>query len=292
MDTERTVDRVVGAIGELPAMPAIVAEVLRVTEDPTSEMEEVSRTVQADPALTAKILRVSNSSYYGMKQYVGTLKLALVILGVREIRNIVLGISVFETLRKKGADVRTAEEIWAHSLRVAGIAKGLGSEMGLGLQGEEFITGLLHDIGKMVLICHLGDDYAKLYEGLKNDQQALYDAEQSEYGFTNADVAMALATRWNLPQSLADALWYQYSNPDRPLAKASDPKLAAVVRVAKRAARDNFTGADGQGITALQDTEAWEVLATSKRPIPQEQRFAVLAKFVADVLKGPDIPLS
>lgn len=292
MDTERTVDRVVGTIGDLPAMPAIVAEVLRVTEDPSSEMEEVSRTVQADPALTAKILRVSNSSYYGMKQFVGTLKLALVILGVREIRNIVLGISVFETLRKKGADVRTAEEIWAQSLRVAGIAKSLGGEMGLGLQGEEFITGLLHDIGKMVLICYLGDEYSRLYNDLKLDQQGLYDAEQAEYGFTNADVALALANRWNLPQSLGDALWHQYPNPERPLAKAKDPKLAAVVRVAKRAARDDFATGGGQNVSALQDVEAWDILATAKRPIPLDQRLAVLANFVEEVLNGPDIPLS
>ena len=292
MDAEKTIDRIVGAVGDLPAMPAIVAEVLRVTEDPASEMAEVSRTVQADPALTAKILRISNSSYYGMKQFVGTLKLALVILGVREIRNIVLGISVFETLRSKGADVRTAEEIWSHSLRVAGIAKSLGAEMGLGLQGEEFITGLLHDIGKMVLICQLGDEYTRLYNELKSDQQELRDAEQAEYGFTNADVAMAIAARWNLPQSLVDALWYQYPDSERPLSKAKDPRLSAVVRIAKFAARDDFGAASDEEMVSLQDAEAWQVLASAKNPIAPEARRSMLAQFVEQVSNAPEIPLT
>jgi HD-like signal output (HDOD) protein len=278
-------------VGDLPAMPAVVAEVLEMTGDPNSQMADVSRSLQSDPALTAKILRVSNSSYYGMKQYVGTLKLALVILGVREIRNIVLGISVFDTLRQKGADVNTATEIWRHSLRVAGIAKQLGNRIGLGLQGEEFIAGLLHDIGKMVFLCQVGSDYAKLYQKYKDAPEALYDAELVEYGFTNADAAMALASRWNLPQGLSDALWYQYPAQGRPLKDAHDPLLAALTRVAKCAGRDDFDIEDDQKLASLQDAEAWDVLLSAKRPVSPAERRGVLAEFVAEVDKAPEVPL-
>lgn len=291
MDREAAVERVIACVGDLPAMPAVVAEVLELTEDPSSQMSDLSRIIQSDPALTAKILRVSNSSYYGMKQYVSTLKLALVILGVREIRNIVLGISVFETLRQHGADVNTAGEIWAHSLRVAGIAKKLAEHMGFGLEGEEFICGLLHDIGKMVLLCQLGKEYAAVYKTHKANQQGLYEAELMEFGFTNADAAMALASRWNLPKSLTEALWYQYPDPDRRLQDASAPRLAAITRIAKRAGRDDFTDTDDLNITALLDTEAWEVLGNVKRPIPPNQRREVLSRFVAEVNQAPDVPL-
>lgn len=291
MDKESAVERVISGVGDLPAMPAVVAQVIEITEDPSSQMSDLSDCVHADPALTAKILRVSNSSYYGMKQYVGTLKLALVILGVREIRNIVLGISVFETLRQKGADANIASEIWAHSLRVAGVAKKLAAHMGLGFQGEEFISGLLHDIGKMVLLCQLGEEYGKLYKKLKDDQQALYEAELEEFGFSNADAAMALASKWNLPQTLTDALWYQYADPNRPLAHATAPNVAAITRIAKRAARDDFTVKDDTGITALQDAEAWECLIDAKKPIPPGERRGVLAGFVSQVNEAPDVPL-
>ena len=291
MDKEATLERVVSMVGDLPAMPAVVAEVLEITDDPNSQMADVSRSLQSDPALTAKILRVSNSSYYGMKQYVGTLKLALVILGVREIRNIVLGVSVFETLRQKGADVNTATEIWRHSLRVAGIAKQLAAHIGLGLQGEEFIAGLLQDIGKMVLLCQMGPEYAKLYQKNKHFSDTLYDAELAEFGFTNADAAMALASRWNLPQGLGDALWYQYVTPGRQLKDAHDPLLAALTRIAKCAGRDDFNMEDDLMLTSLQDAEAWEVLQSAKRPVLPANRRGVLAEFVAEVDKAPEVPL-
>jgi len=152
MSDKTEIARIVSRVGELPAMPAVVAEVLRVTDDPASDMSAVSAAIQSDPALTAKILRVSNSPYYGMKQYVGTLKLALVILGVREVRNIVLCISVFEAVRDSERHVAAVHEIWNGSLRVAGLAKSLSTQLGLVLQGEEFIAGLLTDIGKVALL--------------------------------------------------------------------------------------------------------------------------------------------
>ena len=81
------IEEIITKLGELPAMPLVVSEVLNRTEDPTISLSEVSEIIQQDPALTAKILKVSNSPYYGMRQVVGTLKLALVILGVREIQH-------------------------------------------------------------------------------------------------------------------------------------------------------------------------------------------------------------
>lgn len=291
MEMNKALERVLAMVGDLPAMPAVVADVLRITENPAMEMVEASRVIQADPGLTAKILRISNSSYYGMKQYVGTLKLALVILGVREIRNIVIGITVFETLRQRGSAVETAQEIWSYSLRVAGVAKALGTEVGLGLQGEEFIAGLLHDIGKMVLLCQVGEDYARIYNDLRQDQSMLCEAERQEFGFTNADVAMALAVRWNLPQSLSDALWYQYPSPDHPLKDAKDPCLAAVVRIGRCAVRDDFSAPNDMDIASLQDIEAWEALATAKRPVPPGDRRRFLAEALENMSKGPEIPI-
>ncbi|MCX5759841.1 MAG: HDOD domain-containing protein, partial [Candidatus Hydrogenedentes bacterium] len=96
---QERLDRIIESVGELPALPSIVADILDITEDLTIAVSQISERVQRDPGLAAKILSVSNSPYYGMKQYVGTLKLAIVILGVREIRNIVLAISLFETLQ-------------------------------------------------------------------------------------------------------------------------------------------------------------------------------------------------
>jgi HD-like signal output (HDOD) protein len=285
MSREKAVREIIERVGDLPALPAVVSEVLRLTEDANSSTGDVCDVIEEDPGLTAKVLRVSNSSYYGMKQFVGTLKLALVILGVREVRNIVLGISVFETLNDKKSDARVAQEIWDHSLHVAGLAKKLATHLGLGLQGEEFISGLLSDIGKMSLLRQFDDPYAEIYKSFSELPQALCKAEREQFDYDHSDVAMALSAEWNLPRTLVDALWYQYPNNSRSLHDAKDPSLAAVVRIAKLASYDDFTKKDG--LACLTESEAWEVLATAKNPILEEERRGILSQFVEE-LKDAD----
>jgi HD-like signal output (HDOD) protein len=289
MPNNAAVEKVIARVGDLPAMPAMVAQVLRLTDDPTTAMSEVSAALETDPAMTAKILRVSNSSYYGMKQFVGTLKLALVILGVREVRNIVLGISVFESVKGKDNDAALAQEVWDRSLMVAGLSKRMGQDMGLGLQGEEFIAGLLSDIGKMVLLRQLGAEYKKLLDMHHLNPLALCAAELQEFGYTHADVATALAHKWNLPQPLSDALWCQYAHPERPLSAARDPKLAALVRVAKAAVYDDF--ASTAVLKSLDSAEAWDILSLAKAPVPQEQRLAYLTRCVKELETAPQLPM-
>ena len=270
-------------------MPSVVAEVLRLADDPDSDIARISEIIQADPAMTAKILRVSNSPYYGMKQYVGTLKLAMVILGVREVRNIVLGITVFEVLRDPKTDAGIVRDIWDSSLKLAAVAKNLGTRMGLGLQGEEFITGLLSDMGKMVLLRTLGTVYASVLKDSGNSVEQLCSREMEEVGCTHADLAMALAVRWNLPQMLSDALWCQYPGAGMALRDCSDPGLAAVIRVSKAALAEDFDS--GEPLMCLQDAEAWDVLGKSRNPVPHESRRDVLYELIESLKDMPKLPL-
>lgn len=283
-------EHLVGVVGDLPALPAVVAEVLRITEDPSSSTADVSNIIQADPAMTAKVLRVSNSSYYGMKQYVGTLKLALVILGVREIRNIVLGISVFETLNDGSGEMKIAQDIWNRSLKTAGICKKMSTAMGLGLQGEEFIAGLLADIGIMGLLRKdASGTYRSIYESIGHQPLLLRKAEMAQFQFTHADVSKAMVSQWNLPQTLSDALGLQYSVAGHNLREAKDPKLAAVIRVAK--ALDYHAEDDARVTPALEEAEAWAILSEARKPIAEADRGAVMLEFIEELNSMPAMPL-
>ena len=282
---------VIGVVGDLPALPAVVAEVLRITEDPATSTSDVSEIIQSDPAMTAKVLRVSNSSYYGMKQYVGTLKLALVILGVREVRNIVLGISVFETLNEQSGDMKTAQEIWNRSLKTAGICKKLAGTLALGLQGEEFIAGLLADIGVMGMLRKDGKGpYRSIYEALGHDSRTLCKAEKMQYGFTHAAVSRAMAMQWNLPQTLSDALGLQYPAEGKSLRDARDPKLAAVIRIGKAIDHHSEEKEDRMDL-ALEELEAWTILADARKPIPEEARRPLLMEFMEELNSVAALPL-
>lgn len=279
MKTNVTLDGIINKIGDLPAMPEIVGEVLRLTDDPRVGMVSLSEAIQFDPALTAKILKVSNSPYYGMKQYVGTLKLALVILGVREVRNIVLGVSVFDALHSAHSERVLTGAFWTHSLTVAALAKQLGKHLNLGLQGEDFISGLLHDIGKMVMCRRLGDDYEEVYVRGGGCSEQLCAVEREAFGFSHAEAGAALAVHWNLPETLSDAILLHHEQPDCRLQTAKDPRLGALIRVANRAAHEEFFGSGAQGRRACEDEDAWYHLDLRRELQSPDQRAELLARF-------------
>lgn len=289
MTAELSLESVIAKVGDLPAMPAVVSEVLRKTEDPSVDLGEVCRIIEGDPALAAKILQVSNSSYYGMKQYVGTLRLALVILGVREVRNIVLGVSVFETLKGGAQDAKIAHDIWNNSLQIAGIAKKLSSRLALGMQGEEFIGGLLADTGKMFMLHSLGKSYEDLLRSRGGDAPSLLEAEMEVFDYTHADAATALARKWSLPDGIMHALWCQYPLPERRLAETAEPLLAAVVRLARAASADDFTAPEGQ--RSVSDDEAWIALARVRNPVSAADRHALLAQIQKETSEAAVLPL-
>lgn len=291
MSFSETIDKVIARVGDLPAMPAVVGEVLDLMEQPDTTMADLSTRIQHDPALTAKILRVSNSPYYGMRQYVGTLKLALVILGMREVRNIVVGIAVVDTLRDEKTDVLLADDFWNHSMMTAAVARKLGNGMRLNLQGEDFVAGLLHDIGKMILARQLGPAYEAIYRAHSEGYEDLIEAEERELGFNHCDAAAALATKWNLPKTLCDALYYHHPSHERPLKDAKNPLLAAVVRVAERAARHDFDEGTEDGCRALQDLEAWQMLEEAPQPIDFESRYAALTEAIEEFKDSPRLEL-
>lgn len=289
MSIQPNLDRIIAHLTDLPAMPAIVAEVLQKTEDPSVPMSELSELIQRDPALTVKILRVSNSPYYGMRQYVSTLKLALVILGVREVRNIVVGISVLGTIGNDRTKALLSNDFWDHAVTTAGLSRKLGAAMALSLQGEDFIAGLLHDVGRMVLCRCLGDEYSGVYTTSLESPENLFSLENAIFGFNHADAAAALAMRWNLPVSLRDALYCHHPHSDRRLDQAKDPRLAAVVRIANMAARFDFAHDDGELCPACQDEDAWAILANVPKPIPASSRFEVLSGFSQELESTPKL---
>lgn len=290
MEPARTIEEIIQRVGDLPAIPEVVAEVLRMTDDPLVDMTEVTQVIERDPAMTAKILRVSNSPYYGMKQYVGTLKLALVILGVREVRNIVLGVSVIDGLNDGLKANLVPKEFWSHSFLTAGVSKHLATTMRLGMQGEAFICGLLHDMGRLILLRQMMTPYAKLLQASGGHGPALCDAEMAQLGFTHADAAAALAERWNFPKTLADAIHFHHVREGQSLSTAKDPKLAAVVRIANLAAYHDFASGDASAFEAGADSEAWSILEGAPAPIGAKKRLQVFIE-ILDELKDSPTPL-
>src|SRR3981081_1014430 len=149
----------------LPSLPAIALQVLELAQKDDSDIAEIAKVISKDPALSSKILRTVNSSFYGRGQKVGTISHAMVILGLQSVKTLVLGFSLVNSLSKsKGKTGFKHVDYWKRSIYAASAARTIATKRSE-LQGEEcFLAGLLMDIGMLVLDQTLGDDYAALVE--------------------------------------------------------------------------------------------------------------------------------
>lgn len=220
---------------DLPHVPAVVGEILAHTEDPeAADIAAVAQLVERDPALVAKLLKVSNSPYYGMRQNVGTIQLALVILGVREVRNILLGVAMADAIWNPEAAKTLPKDFWEHSCQVGGAAKRFCGQYAKDAQEEAFLVGLLHDVGKAAFAQHNAKSYKRAIEAAGSGHR-LCKIEDHMFGMSHGPIAAAVAASWNFPDNLVDAIGLHHAINGASLAESSAPALTAAVRLADRA---------------------------------------------------------
>jgi HD-like signal output (HDOD) protein len=186
----------------LPSLPTIAMEVLELTRKVDVDIAEIAAIITKDPALSGKILRTVNSSFYGRSQHVSTISQAMVILGLQSVKTLVLGFSLTTTLHKnktKGFDILG---YWKRSIYSATAARTIGKKMNLVQIEEAFLAALLKDIGMLVLDQVLEGKYGETCAEAHSHQELLL-VENRALGMTHADAGAILAEVWKLPPILA-----------------------------------------------------------------------------------------
>ena len=208
------INKMISTLGELPSSPKIVSTIMQLTSDPNTEITTLEKHLLADPSLAAKLLKLSNSAFYGQKKSVSTLKQAILIIGFHTLRSLVVAASIHSLYSKMGRD-SIENKLWEHSLATA-IACRLLALKTRHMQYEEiFMAGLLHDIGKLVMSQKLGENYENLCRKVESEHLQFYDEEKQAFGFTHCDVGMVLMNKWNLPQGLINAVYKHHdTNPE------------------------------------------------------------------------------
>lgn len=187
---------------KVPAMPHVALRVLKVANDPMSKIEDLQRVILADNALTSRILKVSNSAYYGLSRKVQTLSDAILLLGFTTVKNIALGMALREVFVGAGF---LEMKLWEHSLGVAIASALVASRTDRTTQDVEraYIAGLLHDIGKTVLNYSFPELFILVYESVIEEKKSSSDVERDFFGFDHQDVAEYLFEQWQLPEELS-----------------------------------------------------------------------------------------
>src|SRR6476660_2166891 len=198
-------DEIASRALSLYSRPTVAMEVVRLAEEPRVDAQALKECVAKDPALTCKVLRVVNSSLYGLNRPVADLNQAVGLLGIKPLKLLVLGFSVPDTLFAEVA-ARELEWYWTNTLTRAVAARLIAEQMWRHSGDEAFIAGLLQDIGVLVLLRELGEPYAKFLTGVIDEKCHLASLEQDTLGFDHNQLSAALLARWQLPERLVAAI--------------------------------------------------------------------------------------
>ena len=216
---------------QLPAIPAVVQELMSNFDNPELDSQHLAQKIGQDQALTAKVLQIANSAFYGLPRQVGSIQEAVVVLGFGTVRSLVLSagiIGAFSTANPAGVD---RKQHWQRSMATAIYARAVAKC--LRQDGEmAFSAGLLHDIGIMVLDVCDHERFAALWQSTQAGENGLIEAERAALGFDHAELGAEVVHRWKFPPAIEEAIRYHYQPEHHPF-----QMLTGIVQVAAMLAR-------------------------------------------------------
>ncbi|HEB58972.1 MAG TPA: HDOD domain-containing protein [Gammaproteobacteria bacterium] len=187
------------------SLPAIALRLNEMVDDPGCTAAQIGEEIARDPGLTARLLRIVNSPIYRFPSAIDSIPMAITILGTRQLRDLVLATSVFQTFKDVGQEEQEMEVFWRHSITCAVAAKEIAHHLKLGHGERLFVAGLLHDIGKLVMLSALRHEYHQLVERLQETAASSHGSVEREiFGFDHSDIGGELLSHWNLPESLVE----------------------------------------------------------------------------------------
>ncbi|MEN9358815.1 MAG: hypothetical protein RL095_350 [Verrucomicrobiota bacterium] len=225
--------KVTSAIEKVPSLPLTALKIVKLANDINSPPKDMLDTIKMDPMITGKVLKLINSSYFGLSQQVTDLRQALVMLGANTVKNIALASALLSTMRSGSGSAGGLDQdaLWLRSLATACGAKLAAKNAGVPrAQIEEyFLLGLLHDCGRIFCFQMLAQEYLAVLIKAQKEQIPLASAEMEEFGMRSAQIGGLLAERWQLPANIHDAILYH----ENPLDSQAHAREVAIVTVAR-----------------------------------------------------------
>ncbi len=199
----------------LPSLPQILLKLIELCNSEESTFKDISQIINKDTSLSAKVIKMVNSTYYGLPKRVTSIDQSLVILGQNTIKNIAISASVIQAFSKaKDDSVFSLKVFWRHSLMCAILSKIIAKKISYASPDEAFLTGLLHDIGKLVLWVNFPREYAAILKSSQGQWDLILVGE-ARHGATHCEVGAWLINRWKLQSFMADAVRYHHESVDR-----------------------------------------------------------------------------
>lgn len=222
-------ERLIMSAGDLPTIPVVATKVMQLVESERATADELSKVVAADPAVAARVLKISNSSFYGRQGKIQNLSAAIVTLGFNTLKSIVITASVRQVYQPFGL---TEKMLWEHSFGAALAARVIAGATGVADEEEAFLAGLFHDIGKVIMNNQDRAKFQLVMERCYNEEIPFNDAERSVYHFTHEEVGSLVIRKWNFPDVLTETVLRHHDFAFSDLNDLSLLHLTAVVALA------------------------------------------------------------
>jgi diguanylate cyclase (GGDEF)-like protein len=189
----------------LPTLPQVAVRLLEIAKQEDSEIKEVIEAIKMDPAITAKILKAANSSYFTFRTEINSIERAVPLLGTNVVSSLVLSFSLVDSITTNGPLARHYKSYWRESIAQAAAAETIGTISGEGISCENFLAGLLMDIGRLAMLRTLEQGYLPLLVETESENgRILVECERNELGFDHTDVGAGLLRKWGLDKCLVD----------------------------------------------------------------------------------------
>lgn len=189
--------------GDLPTIPIVATKVMQLIESERASADEIAKVVASDPAVAARVLKISNSSFYGCQRQIQTLSHAIMVLGFSTLKSLVVAASVKQVYKPYGL---TEKMLWEHSFGAGLAARIIAKETRQVNEEEAFLGGLFHDIGKNIMNFLDSQQFQTAMQICYNDEVSFEEAERQVYSYTHSEVGSLVIKKWNFPDNLMNAV--------------------------------------------------------------------------------------
>jgi len=214
-------------VADLPTIPAVATRALSLLNQPDVDLDEVVELILTDQVMAARVLKMVNSPLYRPAREIGSLKAAVVYLGLRHIKEFMLTCSFIQSFEGKGG-VLGVQPFWEHSFGVGIVAKIIAEKVGYHDLEKAYIGGIIHDIGEVFLSWYLKDAFQKIVDEIKDKPIQLVTAEEEHLGTTHCEIGLCIAREWHFPEEYCDVIAHHHN----PREATNAPRLTAIVNLA------------------------------------------------------------
>ena len=212
MDTIVSKEDLIKKAGDINVLPSVAKKILDALGDDNFSINDLEHIIETDQALAVKVLKISNSALYGLPQEITSLQQALMVLGMKTIRSLVLSISTKSLYNKFGI---TEQKMWDHSVGSAFASWLISKGHGRAVADIAFIGGLMHDLGKVFMNNETPDAFTEVMEKTYNDSVDSIDAEADVYGYNHAEIGSKIAQKWGFPSLLVQIIDMHHLNKNK-----------------------------------------------------------------------------